>query len=76
VTMRDDDFWNRNFRHYPMRDRDFWDDHARAMEEMAMGYGNTAHDIADGIVRLWRCIRQWYIKAVEETEKNRHLPPL
>ena len=37
VTMRDDDFWNRNFHHYPMRDRDFWDDQAQAIEAMARG---------------------------------------
>ena len=46
--MRDDDFWNRNFHHYPMRDRDFWDDHAQAMEAMAKGNQNMAHVIADG----------------------------
>jgi hypothetical protein len=27
-------------------------------------------------VRLWRCIRRWFVKAMEETENNRHLPPL
>jgi hypothetical protein len=76
VTMRDDDFWNRNFHHYPTRKRDFWDDHAQAMEDMAKGHQNMAENFADSIVRLWRCIRQWYVKAMEESEKNRHLPPL
>jgi len=74
--MRDDDFWNRNYHHYPTRNRDFWDDHAQAMEDMTKGQRNMADNIADGIVRLWRRIRQWYVKAMEETEKSRHLPPL
>ena len=70
--MRDDDFWNCNFHHYPMRDRDFWDDQAQAIEAMARGKQNMAHAIADGSVRFWR----WCVKAMEETTKNRHLPPL
>jgi len=74
--MRDDDFWNRNFHHYPRRNRDFWDDHAQAIEDMVKGHRIMADNIADGIVRLWRRIRQWYVKAMEETEKSRHLPPL
>ena len=74
--MRDDDFWNRNYHHYPTRNRDFWDDHAQAMEDMVKGQRNMAHDVASGIVRLWQSIRRWYVKAMEETEKNRHLPPL
>jgi hypothetical protein len=27
-------------------------------------------------VRLWRSIRRWCVKAMEETEKNRHLSPV
>ena len=74
--MRDDDFWNRNFRHYPTRNRNFWDDHAEAMELIARGNLNIAHDIADRVAWLWRRIRRRLAKAMEETERSRHLPPL
>ena len=78
--MRDDDFWNRDYRRHSMSGRNFWDGHAEAMELLAKGNQILAQEIVKGLGRLWRNLQQRFAAVPHNTGlphnagRDRHLP--
>jgi hypothetical protein len=69
--MRDDDFWNRDYRHHPMSGRNFWDDHAAATELLMKGNQILAAQIVDSLGLLWRRLRRSLVTAQHRTDGDR-----
>ena len=74
--MRDDDFWNREYRRHSIRGQSFWDDNAKAMELLMEGNQMMAREIADGLRRLWRGVRRQFVMVQHNTDRDRRLPHL
>jgi hypothetical protein len=72
--MRDDDFWNRDFRHHQTRRRSVWDEHAEAMALIVKGNQNIANEIAGALGHLWRGMRR-RLNGVTH-DQGRQLPPM
>jgi hypothetical protein len=74
VTMRDSDFWYRDYRRHSMRGRSFWGDHAEAMELLVLGNQILAQEIVDRLGRLWRNLRQRVVASAHNAGRDMRLP--